>query len=1550
MLLIYIIMSADSGDKINTPTQIAWVFGSNSSQVNTLTYATAPRNTEFALNSASSDPFQYYNLSFRKAINTSTTVGQNRSDYNKFEINPYEKDSAGIPIRPTANPYFLFFGKFCSQTQQNMDPGKVGHYDISGSTTNQQPSNIYNIPDYPKPYTLIESTTTSYDINSAGSGNYVIYDASSCPVNWRMFGPIQKQVLDWSANGVIGGGGGSLNAGLYDISSNGSFFFVPNPAKRDISGIYFDTNSFDISFNPATNSNMYIGLKGGSGSGTDLSFNEFFFKQPGMPMDCSAVFVNANPKRLELSWDIPFNRLSGTTFTNGKPRFFCKNDESENWLPAFNDFVIDISSNITGAPQTFCKDASGNFVPNNGTTKAYAIISPNNTTVVLNDVLTTALGCQPNQNTSTLKYGTNGSTTTITGGIISGDSARNVDGRGLTINSNTPIFQAGNIYDIAMYYHNNSKINTPPSLAVTDVKYNNHNVCILKNVIFGEPGNAQQPDSLLLWGNPLNNGSRYYFGGIGGNTKDVELNLDWTRTSLVKVGYDCSLNVTPNPSPIQVVGINRQNLSYSNYDVSYNLKTTVPQPYPPLNMNAGVSGSNIPGTKKNWPSGGGIGGSIAVSSSATADSDFDYIKKIDELTGIPAALARDHPEYKYTAENYSVVNDTPDPITNTVTYIHKTPAYTFEGVIPIFPRSACNLTGDTDYNNLMTEYTETPTNNNNANFLTIYKEDNNGNLINAGTGISARTRYLVNGTLTSNPPGTHGTYDDIIAFGDKSNPTYYKLKLKSDTRVFKQLANYGDVLTGIRPSQTVNDLVPPDSMIGKLGLSGATPGLLHEVKLKPEAQISGSSGTFVSIRNGTPNTLDIYGWDTTLQFNVNNVPQTLTVNQTAQDYTFSVSDAFDIAENENTTTVPTNFSNKKGYYLGFDISNVELSASVSDYITQGNTYVDSVFNQDYGQFRISLSSVVKRRIGTDIIKNSSITFRMMDALGIGDITLSPVVTNGHYNSIQFESWFGIVRLPSQANAYPAVFGGPQCELQIDVSLNNISPWWIPTKNQVTNSSVNNPSRDNIFEAEFVLNPNAGVNAIRIKPSILVSGIDGQEYFPWTKPSSPWRKYLPLPTQTPTQTRPNPPPQTPTVYPTTTFRVQAFRELHDGITQITTAPTTSTPTIRFSRTVTDTGNPLFGLKNNRFAYSNNVTRDNIGNHPPNASAMRKYNLSTAETDNFKFGSIKQELFWDYTWPVIVTNLPTGFTNSKLSLMHIENWNINSPAGGYQSASSSSGIWGGNNIELLNLETIISSNTTNPTSSPGIEYRHNEILPDNQSMWCNGFFTGIITNRSQIQNPYINYQAEFFNTSSSSHDYSSKISTGANIHSILINNTVLVSNNNSPGNYFFPQANSNFQPMPPQGTGNIASNATEKKKLILFEVLNTTGNFKVTIKGRTSTGTSDIILTNGVHFFLFYCEKKGSTGTQYTVTKNNGQSTTGDYSGWLNSLSRKQFSGTSGINSIGYANANTNGSNNGCALSTSNFTDDITIVQAQTGVRKFILIALFEDCLIKNVTIT
>lgn len=1591
MLLIYIIMSTshnqNSAPGINNnnghvkstpklpkrPNIPPWnnsSFPAPGNQGSALTFQTAPRNTErvgtTALNQAG---YSKDNLSYHYSPNTNSGTNLNLSNHLFSDVDPVVSNT-GNPYnqRPQANPYFLFFGKFASTTVQNMKPDIVGHYDVSGGTINQQPSNIYNIPDIPKNYTMFESGMTGYSAGDPLDGvswdpsladdfttNKIIYDASSCPVNWRMFGPIREQVLDWSANGVIGGGG-SLNAGLYDISNNGSFFFVSNPTKRDISGIYFDTNDFDLSFNPATNPNAYISIKGGAGggSGTDLSFNNYFFKQPEMPLDCSAVFVNANPKRLELSWDIPFNRLSGTSYLNNVPRFFCKNDESENWLPAFNDFILDISGVVTGSTQTFCKDALGNFVPNNGTTKAYAIISPNNTKLILNDVASTATGANRNQSSSVTKYGTTGQTTTINGGIVSGDSSRNIDGRGLTINSNTPIFQAGNIYDIAMYYHNNSKINTPPGLAVTDVKYNNHNVCLLKDVIFGVPGNAQQPASLLLWGNPSNNGSRYYFGGIGGNAKDVELNLPWDRTSLVRVGYDCSLNVTYNVGsngPIQVVGINRQNLSYSNYDVSYNLNLSNPQPYPPLNMNAGSSGSNVPGTKKNWPSGTGAGGINAVSSSATADSDFDYIKKIDELTGIPVSLARDHPEYKYTAENYSVVNDTIDPSTNTVTYIHKTPAYTFTGVIPIFPRSVCNTKNDTDYNDMMTEYTETPTNNSNPNFLTIYKEDNGGNLINAGTGISARTRFQVN--------SSNETYTNIIAFGDKNNPNYYKLRLKSDNRVFRQLANYGEAKTGIRPSQNINDLVPLDSMIGALGTS-----LLGQVKLFVESGGGSTNASFTSIRDGRSNSKDIYGWDTTLSYDPNNIPQTLTVNAGGQNYTFSLSDAFDIAEDENTLLIPTNFSNKKGYYLGFDISNVELEADITDYTLSRNLYKDSALYTDYGEFRVRLNNVIKKRAGTDTSLFSSITFRMMDASWIGDINCVSVKTNGHYNSVAFEWWFGIKRLPTENSSNSGTdrgqLGGQQCELQLDVSLNNIHTWWIPPKSQVTSG---NNMRDNIFEAEFVLNPNAGSNAIRIQPKILVSGIDGQEYFPWIEPSSTFRDYLPkgrdlLDASGNAYTSPPAPVVSgsgagATVsYPTSSYRVKAFREIHDGITQITT---TGSNTIPFSRTVTDTGNTLFGIQDHKFAYSNNVTRDNIGNYPSGASAMRTITLTAAERDNFKFGPVgtKKELFWDYTWPKDTVlssnlpNLPTGFTlsttnnNPSLRFMHTEAWNTSTA--GYSSVAATSGIWGGSNIELLNLESLLTNN-----NSVGIEFKHNATLSNNQSMWCNGFFTGIITNRSQIQNPYINYQAEFFNLStSSSYNYSGKKTTGANIHTIRINNTVLLGTN-ATGNYIFPQTSHPFS------TTGTASNSTEKKKLILFEVLNTTSDFKVTITGRTSSGTSDIVLTNGVHFFLFYCEKKGSTGTSYSVTNINASgtttTTTGDYSGWLNSLGKKQFSGTSGINSIGYANANTNGSNNGCALSTSNFTNNITIVQAQTGVRKFILIALFEDCLIKNVTIT
>ena len=94
-----------------------------------------------------------------------------------------------------------------------------------------------------------------------------------------MFGPIQRQVLDWSANGITGGGGGSGG--------------------------------------------------GSGGTGTDLSFNNFFFKQPEMPIDCSCVFIagtGSNNDKLRIKWDKPFNRKAGSRYSNNGVRYFYENN------------------------------------------------------------------------------------------------------------------------------------------------------------------------------------------------------------------------------------------------------------------------------------------------------------------------------------------------------------------------------------------------------------------------------------------------------------------------------------------------------------------------------------------------------------------------------------------------------------------------------------------------------------------------------------------------------------------------------------------------------------------------------------------------------------------------------------------------------------------------------------------------------------------------------------------------------------------------------------------------------------------------------------------------------------------------------------------------------------------------------------------------------------------------------------------------------------------------------------------------------------------------
>ena len=78
------------------------------------------------------------------------------SNFN-VSLNTYTNPNSGLANRPNLAPYYLFFGKFASQSVSNLQPKFTRHLDEIGQTQNQQPSNIYNIPDYPKDYTLYEA-------------------------------------------------------------------------------------------------------------------------------------------------------------------------------------------------------------------------------------------------------------------------------------------------------------------------------------------------------------------------------------------------------------------------------------------------------------------------------------------------------------------------------------------------------------------------------------------------------------------------------------------------------------------------------------------------------------------------------------------------------------------------------------------------------------------------------------------------------------------------------------------------------------------------------------------------------------------------------------------------------------------------------------------------------------------------------------------------------------------------------------------------------------------------------------------------------------------------------------------------------------------------------------------------------------------------------------------------------------------------------------------------------------------------------------------------
>lgn len=1413
-----------------------------------LTFETAPRSNEkitepqavINANGADSD------LSYHFPTNSNSNTAL-YPYYTGSEVDPINGNTSTNQYneRPEANPYFLFFGKFSSTLVQNMKPNLVGHYDVSGGTVNQQPSNIYNIPDYPKDYTMFKSAMTSYNtrnndplneqnIMDEFTNDRIIYDASSCPVNWRMFGPIQRKVIDWSNNGITGGGGGSGGGG-----------------------------------------------SGGGGTGTDLSFNNFFFKQPEMPQDCSCVFVagtGSNNDKLRIKWDKPLNRKAGSRYSNNGVRYFYENNLSttltqENWLPHFSELVLDIS----GGPNNrqFCKDSSNNFVHNNGTSTAFALLSANNTEINIEASTNGNLNSiTPQYANGSFNYGTSGKTTTIIDNFIPGNNTGN--NAGGSPNQSTSDIGLGSTYDIALYYRNETKINTPPSLSNTDLYYNAHNICLFENVIFGIPGFVDEPDSIVFWNNgPLQAGGRIYLGGIGPTYKDEKnnpqgegLNLPWINTSILKVGYDCSLNMISNIGANKVqagesdgaggfYGINNYlpNLSVTNFDVKFNLK-------------ANGEPDTMPNTKKNWPNGTGTGGTGA--NTGVPLSSNDYIQLADIASGVPSSSARDHPEYKYTVTEYNVTNDTKDKITGLVV-----PASLVDPtkipkvyIVPINTRVFCNtMTGGAGYNDMMVSVSETPKTNSKT-FLDLFNRtgpSSNPTDIPfappSGWVGTANNYFLARGRPT--PPVSSPidqNFDDVVFVSNA-------LVVKSDTRIFKQLANYGEPLSN-PTAQTQDGLVESEGYLGVLSSSARvvtvtntlTDKYITKVQLSAKVGSGTSFGSNVTdFESGTltdtdPNIALIDGYTNVSPPSLSTPTQNKVKNNQGHNYKYTVSAPFDIAQNDSETT----FSNKRGYYLGFDISDLEVTLDPYSGNQGVPPFVDSSqLTNKYEQYRITLEHSAQKRQASgvstaplDEVTKKEVTLRLAKK-PVNDIDISNnsiSITNYKSTGITFETFFGVNRLPS------ATTGDSQAqltglELIVDFTLDDIDENWMPHTN------VTGPE-DKIAEVNFVLDPNNNNSSI------------DEYFFKWNDISG----------------NSNAPGGN------SSESFQAFIEINEGITAITG----NNAVVKYSRAVTEAtpARNLFGLNDNNIYYSHNVTfkGDDLSFDSTDYSKAQNYTLLATSTatedgqDKFKFGSSSnEELFWDYTWPKIPNSntgqLPTTFNvNNKFKyLMELPLLRQNNSV--WNSGSS------GQSFDLPSL-------TGNDTAS-GTDYKtkYDHDIPLNstsapnyihQCMWANNYFVGASSTTSS-NNPYINYNIYY----EQSLDYSNLATTGYSYSRAFSSSnlsTGISGGSGVPRTFTFPNIKwilLESDVTAPQQTG-------QSFEIEVFG--DATG-----INGTSTTTT----LKLGTDYLLFYCEYKPNA---YTV---DGTSSC-DYSTWLDALSKNIGTGSGGVNSI---QTSTNGSLNG-----------------------------------------
>jgi len=107
--------------------------------------------------------------------------------------------------------------------------------------------------------------------------------------------------------GITGGGSGLINVG--DISNG----IIQN--QLDVSGIYFDTDGFDVSLNVTNNTAIITNKSGGGSSGgiADLSYN--FFDIPLAPYNGSGtVNTTIGAGQIELDWSNPSRVQSALPF------------------------------------------------------------------------------------------------------------------------------------------------------------------------------------------------------------------------------------------------------------------------------------------------------------------------------------------------------------------------------------------------------------------------------------------------------------------------------------------------------------------------------------------------------------------------------------------------------------------------------------------------------------------------------------------------------------------------------------------------------------------------------------------------------------------------------------------------------------------------------------------------------------------------------------------------------------------------------------------------------------------------------------------------------------------------------------------------------------------------------------------------------------------------------------------------------------------------------------------------------------------------------------